>query len=194
MSIHPDSIDASDLPPGEAMLHCKCGYESAAFCFCDHAYGCTNCSAVVFPSPLPFVYAPPSCNQCGAALTTDDRILAGRMTSVDTARCPQCEADTLQLHSFPLQLLFSDLADSSPDIGQLIHARTMQPQRDGEPFCFFAPRLQINLALGITLTNLSRDSLPDGHHEFRTVGVDETNLVVDYVRPLPEDEWRWYIG
>jgi len=63
-----DSIDELDLPPGEAMLLCGCGYESEAFCFCNHAYGCTTCGEVVFPDPLPFVYAPPQCDECGMQL------------------------------------------------------------------------------------------------------------------------------
>jgi hypothetical protein len=175
------------------MLHCKCGYESPAFCFCDHAYGCPNCSAVVFPDPLPFVYSPPNCNQCGTELAPADRILASRMTPHDDARCPCCKSNSLRLHNYPLQLLSHDAADSTPNAGQLIHARTLQPQRDGEPFCFFSPRLQTQLALGVTIANRDRNSLPDAHHEFCTISVDDGRLVVDYVRQLDEHEWRWYI-
>ncbi|MFO1000727.1 MAG: hypothetical protein U0936_10330 [Planctomycetaceae bacterium] len=46
----------------------------------------------------------------------------------------------------------------------------------------------------MSFSNCERESIPDGHHEFQVVNVSENNLVVDYVRQLSEDEWRWYIG
>jgi len=198
-AVMPAAVDMNDseefeLPPGEAMLYCDCGYKSIAFCFDQHAYCCVSCSEVVFPDLLPFIYAPPPCQQCGAALDRSNRILTSQMKDSSAIACPRCSAMNLRLHKYPVQFLKGDIHDSSPKLGQRIHARTRQPRLVHEPFCFFSPRLRLRLALSVSFSNCERESITDGHHEFLVVDVSENNLVVDYVRQLPEDEWRWYIG
>jgi hypothetical protein len=115
------------------------------------------------------------------------------MTWQTLVRCPRCESETLQLRNLHMQLLDSDCGDSIPVVGQLLHARTRQPELDCEPFCFFSPRLTTKLALQVSFANRDVRSIPNGHNEFRTVEVAERVLVVNYERQLPEAEWRWYV-
>ncbi len=182
-----------DLPLGEALLHCNCGFESAAFCFSDHAYGCLSCAAVVFPKPLPFIYAAPKCNQCNRQMTPLDRIPASRMSADVATRCPRCLSNTLKLRNLHIQLLDTYVGDAVPAATQLIHARTRQPEREGEPFMLLSPGLSMKLALILSIANRDRSSIPNGYHEFRTIDVADDKLVVDYVRQLPENDWLWYV-
>jgi hypothetical protein len=185
--------DDPQLPLGEALLHCLCGYESPPFFFADNTYGCRTCRAVVFPEPVPFLYTPPKCPHCDRQLTPQDRIPASRMWADISVRCPHCESESLKLRDLRLQLLASQVCDSVPVVGQLIHAQTRQPERRGELFLFVSPRLAMQLALHVSVANRDAGSIPNGHHEFRTVQVAERQLVVDYLRQLPETEWRWYV-
>jgi hypothetical protein len=182
------------LPSGEAFFHCDCGYASPEFCYGDHLYACRTCRSIVFPKPVPFMYIPPPCNQCGRQLKPDERLLAARMTPDDRAACPRCEATSLRLQDLQIHFLISELGDATPDVGQVIHARTLQPQRVHEPFGFFSPRLLARLAVRVSVDNRHCNTISDGHHMFRTISAGDSTLVVDYVRELTQQEWRWYFG
>lgn len=182
-----------DLPLGEALLYCDCGFESEAFCFSSHTYGCLKCCAVVFTIPLPFIFAAPKCNQCDRQLASEDRIPASRMSADAAARCPRCRSETSKLRSLQIHLLDTYLGDSIPVATQLIHARTHQPERSGEPFMFLSPRLTLELAMNVSFANRDRASIPNGYHEFRTIHVTDHSLVVEYVRQLPASDWGWYL-
>ncbi|MGN6543692.1 MAG: hypothetical protein ACTHK7_01490 [Aureliella sp.] len=116
------------------------------------------------------------------------------MSDDDRAACPRCEASSLKLRGTVLQLFSARRLDATPEVGQLLHARTRQPQFMCEPFGFWSPRLLRKLALGVTIVNIVRETLPDGHHEFRTLSVASSHLVVEHLRELGEAEWRWYTG
>ena len=116
------------------------------------------------------------------------------MTADDRGWCPHCDSHSLKLRSFQIQFLSSDVGDAIPDAGQLLHARTRQPELECEPFFFWSPRLLMNLAIAVSIANHDRNTIPNGHHEFCTVSAADDILVVNYVRELSDNEWRWYIG
>ena len=184
--------DEYRLPPGEASLRCPCGYESRPFCFVDHAYGCVRCCEVVFPNPVPFRYSPPNCNRCGGPLHLRDRIYAAWMAAGDEAPCPACGSTSLRIRSFNVHFQIGYSGDCAPTVGQIIHARIMQPADEREIFFFFSPRIQPTLAINVAVRNAECRALPDGHHVFRVVSVTDAAMEVDHLRQLEEEEWLWY--
>lgn len=173
-------------PGGEAILWCDCGYESEGIFHSWETYGCLQCRKVVFPAPIPFVYAPPCCPTCKSQLGRVDRI---RLNSSSRARCPKCEANTLQLQSLFLDVNVYDPGDSTPEKGQLLHARAFIVD---DMFIFDSPRLRRALAMNVAITNRVPSEIPHGYHEFRTVAVEGDQLTVEYVRELSPDEWQWF--
>jgi hypothetical protein len=189
-----DPDDWLQLPPGEACLECECGFQSRPFCFDEQLYGCLRCSSVVSAERVPFLYHPPKCPSCDTQFLTTDRILAGNMCSGDATRCPVCQKLTLTLKQYGLHLQSSDCGDCIPDVGQLIHAKTMPTDRQEIELFFWSPRLKMDYALAVSIVNRDPKMIPWSHHEFRVESIAHSppRLRLQYIRELEQSEWQWF--
>jgi len=180
-----------ELPPGEAMLRCECGFESEPFCFDEHLYGCLTCSSVKSAIRVPFLYQPPKCPDCDSQFAISDRIRAG-----PSARCPACCNNTLMLEPFGVDYQTVDCGDSIPEVGQTIHAKTMPSDHPDVEVFFWSPRLKMEYAVAVSITNRDPSTIPWAHHEFRVESVEHSppRLRLAYVRELNESEWRWFLA
>lgn len=197
-----------ELPPGEATLKCPCGFESTPFCFVEHLYRCKTCRAVDRPPKVPFLYLPPKCSACDRQFEEDDRIHAACMTprflnskeiennAGEVTLCPKCGLTTLAVNSLCVHYQCVETDHATPQPGDVIHARTMKSGRAELGFFMWSPRLASDYSLSCRIQNDDTTSMEDGHHEFRVFSVNESKprMVLEYLRRLPEDEWRWFAG
>ena len=189
-----DSDDMFQLPSGEACLECECGFESQPFCFVEHLYGCQFCATVISAERIPFLYHPPKCPVCDSQFLIADRIPAGNMCSGTASRCPACLQSRLRLKQFGLHLQSTDRGDCIPDVGQVVHAKTMPSDRKEIELFFWSPRLKVEYALGVSIVNRDPKTIPWSHHEFRVDSVDHSvpRLRLEYLRELERSEWEWF--
>jgi hypothetical protein len=183
-----------ELPPGEALLRCECGFQSQPFCFVEHLYGCLTCSSVKSAVRIPFLYQPPRCPECDRQFLISDRIPAGSMCSGHLARCPACRNNTLLLEQLSVHYQTTDCGDLIPDVGQTMHAKTMPSDHPDVEIFFWSPRLKMEYSLAVSITNRDASTIPWAHHEFRVESVEHSppRLRLAYVRELDESEWKWF--
>ena len=197
-----------ELPPGEATLLCKCGFESDPFCFVEHLYRCAKCETIDRPLKVAFIYRAPACTGCDSQFERDDRIHAGSMrpaylhsepfenSSPDFIRCPKCMDNSLAVNSLGVDYQTYETNHVLPQTGDTIHARTRKYDGPEIPFFMWSPRLSSDYSLSYEITNVDASTIDNGHHEFRIAAVSdsEPRLLLEYIRMLESDEWKWYAG